>query len=189
MSGSLTISISGTPRAVQVDRGPLAAVGKPSCRLLPASSSRCTRVMPILFCAPSVGLDFDVAMLGQRLVVLRNLVALGQVGIEVVLAGEDRSLVGSAVQRRRRQHGKLHRPPFSTGKRTRQTETHRAHVGVRRIAKVGRAAAEDFVWVRSWTCTSSPMTGSYLDCAATGLPKPCVDYRSMKTTLARACYR
>ena len=44
------------------------------------------------------GLDSDKAMLGQRLVILRNLVPLGQIRIEVVLAREDRSLVDAAIQ-------------------------------------------------------------------------------------------
>ena len=34
--------------------------------------------------------DVDVAVLGDGLVELRNLVALGQVGVEVIFAGEDR---------------------------------------------------------------------------------------------------
>ena len=36
-------------------------------------------------------LDVDIAVLGQRLIVLRDLVALGQIRIEVVLAGENRA--------------------------------------------------------------------------------------------------
>ena len=39
--------------------------------------------------------DIDAAVLGQRLIVLRDLVALGQVGIEVVLAREARVRRGS----------------------------------------------------------------------------------------------
>ena len=62
--------------------------------LLPASSSMWTRVMPMRLCAPS-DLDVHAAVLGQRLVVLRDLVALGQVGIEVVLAREARDAGGS----------------------------------------------------------------------------------------------
>ena len=71
--------------------------------------------MPIFF-VPLGGLDFDVAVLGERLIELRDLVALRQVGIEVVLAGEDRALAHLAVQGSRGQHGKLDRLAFSTGK-------------------------------------------------------------------------
>ena len=48
-----------------------------------------TRVTPMRLAAPSTD-DIDVAVLGERLVVLRDLVALGKVGIEVVLAREAR---------------------------------------------------------------------------------------------------
>ena len=94
MSGSLTISISGTPERFRSIEVHSLLSGRPSCRLLPASSSRCTRVMPIRL-GPLAAFDFDVAVFGQRLVVLRNLVALGQVGIEIVLAREDGCLVES----------------------------------------------------------------------------------------------
>ena len=40
--------------AVQVDRRGFRELAKPSCRLLPASSSRCTRVMPILLVPPLI---------------------------------------------------------------------------------------------------------------------------------------
>ena len=63
--------------------------------------------MPMRFGAARA-FDLDVAVLGDGLVVLRNLVALGQVGIEVVLAREDGRLVDAAVQRQRREHGELH---------------------------------------------------------------------------------
>ena len=127
---------------VQVNRGPLAAIRKSIMQALAG----------VLFhmhagdadaLAAGRALDFDVAMFRHRLVVLRDLVALGQVGIEIVLAGEDRSRVDLAIQRRGRQHGELHRPPVQNRQRARQPQTHRADIRVRRIAKPGRAAAED----------------------------------------------
>ena len=142
MSGSLTISISGIPlrfRSMPVVSEELA---KPSCRLLPASSSRCRRVMPIFFVPPR-SLDFNEAVLGQRLVVLRNLVALGQVGIEVILAGKDRSLVDAAVQRHGREHRELHRFAVQHGQGSRQSQAHGTNVGVGRIAEMSRAGAEN----------------------------------------------
>src|ERR1019366_5095440 len=126
---------------VQVNRGPLAAVGKAIVETLAGVFFQVHARY-----ADSLGadraLDFDVAMFGQRLVVLRNLVALGQVGIEIVLAREDRRLVDLAVERRGGQPGKLNRPLVQHRQRARQTQTHRADIGVRRIAKLGRAAAE-----------------------------------------------
>ena len=63
--------------------------------------------MPIFFLPLPLGISM-ISELGQRLVVLRNLVALGQVGIEIILAREDGSFVDAAMQRHRRQGGKLH---------------------------------------------------------------------------------
>ena len=40
-------------------------------------------------------------------------------------------------------HGELHRLPVEHGQRAGQSKTHRAHVGIRGIAKLGRAAAEN----------------------------------------------
>ena len=39
------------------------------------------------------GHDLELAMRGERLIVLRDLVTLRQIGVEVVLAGKDRLLV------------------------------------------------------------------------------------------------
>jgi hypothetical protein len=47
--------------------------------------------------------------LRERFVILRNLVALGQIGVKVILAREDRSLTDAAVQRHGSQDGKLDR--------------------------------------------------------------------------------
>ena len=82
-------------------------------------------------------------MLGERLVVLRNLVALGQVGIEVILAGENRSLVDAAIQSHRRERREFHCLPVQHGQGSGQAQAHRTNVGVRRIAKAGRAGAEN----------------------------------------------
>ncbi len=82
-------------------------------------------------------------MLGDRLVVLRNLVALGKIGIEVVLAREDRVLAHLAIQRHRGQHRELHCLAVQHRQRARKAQAHRADIRVRRIAEPGRAAAED----------------------------------------------
>ncbi len=91
----------------------------------------------------AVDLDLDGAMLGQRLVVLRNLVALGQVGIEIILAGKDRSFVDAAVQRHGRQRGELHCLAVQHRQGSRQAQADGTDVGVGRIAEVGGAGAEN----------------------------------------------
>jgi hypothetical protein len=93
--------------------------------------------------ADPVRLDVDPAKLGQRLVVLRNLVALGQVGIEVIFPRENRGLIDSAIQRHRRQRGELHGFLVQHGQSPRQSQAHRANVRIRRIAKPRRAGAEN----------------------------------------------
>ena len=60
------------------------------------------------FCAVAVGI-VDVAVLGERLVVLRDLVALGQVGVEVVFAGEDGAFADLAVEGQRRPAWRIRR--------------------------------------------------------------------------------
>ena len=87
MSGWLTISRSGVParfRSMRLSALPATS----SCMLLPASSSRWARMMPIRFGSNrALGIaDLQPAVVAQRQVVLADLVALGQVGIVVVLA-------------------------------------------------------------------------------------------------------
>src|SRR5579871_2027357 len=84
----------------------------------------------------------NVSMFGKRFVVLGNLVALGQIGIEVVLSGKDRGLADCAVQRRSGPHGVLDRLPIENGQRSGKAKTYRANVRVRRRAKSRRAAAK-----------------------------------------------
>ena len=114
-SGSPTISTSGDAR-----RGSGRRPTPPSrCTFLPASSSMWTRVMPTVFVAPA-DLDVEVPALAERLVELADLVALGQVRIEVVLAREAARRRGcehesaSAVRTARRTAS-----PLSTGQRAR----------------------------------------------------------------------
>ena len=90
-----------------------------------------------------VDLDFQPAILGQRLIVLRNLISLGQVGIEVILAGKTRPGIDGAVQRQRRLHRHGHGFPVQHRERAWQAEAHRANIGIRRIAEMRRAGTED----------------------------------------------
>jgi len=81
-------------------------------------------------------------MLGQRLVVLRNLVALGQVGIEIIFAREDRPLAHLAIERERGQRCKLQGFPVCDRKGSRQPQANRTDIGVRLGAKPVGATAE-----------------------------------------------
>jgi hypothetical protein len=75
---------------------------------------------------------------------LRNLVSLGKVGIEIIFAGETRTLVHGAVQGERGAHGHFDRALVEHGKRAGETEAHRTDIAVWRIAEARRAATEDF---------------------------------------------
>src|SRR5947209_1081122 len=76
--------------------------------------------------------EFDGAMLRERFVVLRDLISLGQVRIEVVLAREDAALVDRALERKGRLDGELHGTAIEHGQGSGKSETHRADIGVGR---------------------------------------------------------
>ena len=84
-----------------------------------------------------------LAVGGQGMLVLRDLIALGQVGIEVVLAGEDRARLHGAAQGQGRAHAQLDGTAVQHRQRPGQSEAHRTHVGVRRRPETGGATAED----------------------------------------------
>src|SRR4051812_9798250 len=86
----------------------------------------------------------NVAMLSQRLIELRNLVTLWQVGIEVILAGEDAGFIDAAIQRHGREHRELDCFLIENRKRARQAEAHWADVRVGRSAEARGASAENF---------------------------------------------
>ncbi len=90
------------------------------------------------------GHDLKGAVCRKRLIVLRDLIALGQVGIKIILAREDRSLVDVQSQRQRCARAEFDRAPIQHRQRARQTETHGTRVRVGRVAKMRRAAAKDF---------------------------------------------
>jgi hypothetical protein len=87
MSGSVTISSSGVPARL---RSMPVRPWKSSCSDLPASSSRWARVVHgrLFLLADS---NVEPAALHDRQLELADLVALGQVGVEVVLAREHRA--------------------------------------------------------------------------------------------------
>ena len=86
--------------------------------------------------------DIDVPMLGQRLIVLRNLIALGKIRIEVVFAGEARHRPDLAIERERGANGQLHGLLGQDGQGAREAETHGANIGIRRRAKAGGTATK-----------------------------------------------
>ena len=87
-----------------------------------------------------IGLDVQPAMLREGQVVLRNLVALHQVGVVVVLAVELGVFRYVAIQREGRPHGEFDRLLVDDRQRAGQTEAHRADQGVGRCVGVLRVA-------------------------------------------------
>ena len=160
-SGWETISIRGTP--LRLKSTPLfsADQGKPSCSSLPASSSMWMRCSRTRRSAPPAGIS-RWPLGGQRPLVLRDLVALGQVRVEVVLAGEDRRLAArcSAWPGPRAGPGS---PPARSARAARRAgpgRPGRRWCWARRRSGCGRSR-RSWCAVRSWTWTSSPITGSY----------------------------
>ena len=141
-SGSVTISISGTPLRLKSRWVRVPESANPSWSDLPASSSMWTRVMPDPACA-AAGLELHGAAGRQRPIVLGDLIALGQVRIEVVLAREHRRRLHRAAERMRRPHRELDGALVQDRQRARQSQADRADVGVRRRSERRAAAAED----------------------------------------------
>src|SRR4029077_17894531 len=92
----------------------------------------------------AINFDFDHAVLGQWLVILRNLVALGQVGVKIILAGENGGFVDSTLQRHGRQRSELYRFAVQHRQGPRQAQAHRTNIRVGRIPEASGARAEDF---------------------------------------------
>ena len=74
--------------------------------------------------------DVEMPMLADGLLVLRNLIPLGQVGIEVVLAGEDRGAIHGAPHGNPHTCGELHGLLVEHGQHTGHTGAHLADMGV-----------------------------------------------------------
>ncbi len=84
----------------------------------------------------------EVPATAQGLVVLADLVALGEVGIEVVLAVEDRPRRELAPERHADHQAEVDRLRVGDRQRARQAEADLARARVRRLAERQRAAAE-----------------------------------------------
>src|SRR5690606_6647035 len=90
----------------------------------------------------SVDVYVEPAAGGERRVVLADLIALGQVRIEVLLAGELAYSVDIAAQSQSRAHRQLRGPRVHDGQRARPSETHGTNVAVWKAAKCDGTAAE-----------------------------------------------
>ena len=113
----------------------------PAWTSLAASSSMCTRLMrQRSFSSPTQYSNQPSD--GQRLVVLADLVRLGQVGIEVVLAVEDVARLHGAVERQGDARGVLDGAPVDHRQRAGVRQAHRAGVRVGLVALGDGAAAE-----------------------------------------------
>src|SRR5438270_13206940 len=83
----------------------------------------------------TLSLYFDVTMLRQRPVILRNLVALGEIGIKIILAREDRGLANLALQRHGSEYRKFHRLAVQNRQCSRMAQAHGTDIGIGRIAE------------------------------------------------------
>ena len=127
--------------AVVVDVGAAIGIGKPFVQRLARVLFHVDARQADVFSA--AGRDVEAAAERQRPLVLRNLVALRQVRIEVVLPREDRCRLDVAAERERRLDRVVHRLAIEHRQRARQPQAHRTHLRVRRGAERRAAAAED----------------------------------------------
>src|SRR5690349_4559685 len=88
------------------------------------------------------GGNVQMAVFGQRLIVLRNLIALRKVRVEVVLTREARKRIDFAMQRKAGPDGQFNGLAAENGKRSGQPETDGAHSSVRRRAEFDRTTAK-----------------------------------------------
>ncbi len=85
----------------------------------------------------AVVIDLDPTAGGEGQFELRNLVALGEVGIEIILPGKTGMLVNGAVESECGAHTQFHGTLIEDGKSARKAEANRAGICVGRIAEAG----------------------------------------------------
>ena len=88
-------------------------------------------------------LDIHMAVLDDRQFELRNLIALGQVGIEIVLAREHAALGDLRINRQAELHGHGHGILVQHRQHAGHAQVHRAGLAVRRRAVGGAGAGEN----------------------------------------------
>ena len=127
--------------AVEIDVAPAVGIGK---AFVQALARVVFHVQPRDADALFLALDFDLdpARQRQRQLVHRNLVALRQIGIKVVLARKARARLNRAVDRQRRAQRQLQRPLVQHRQRPRQPQAHGTRIRIRRRAEFRRAAAK-----------------------------------------------
>ena len=144
-SGRVTISMSGVPQRLKSTTAPCEPARRPppppSCTVLAASSSRCTRVEADHVVAVG-GRNCQPAAAAERFVVLADLVRLGRVGIEVVLAVERRMGRDLGLQRQPDLDRPLDRLAVRDRQHARLRRADRADARVGLSARLVRAAAE-----------------------------------------------
>ena len=135
---------------------------KSSCSDLPASSSRCARVRRDALRRAVAEHDLDAAALHDRQLVLADLVALRQVGIEVVLAREDRARRDRARRPRGRSGSPFDRAAVEHRQHAREREVDQARLRVRRARRSAVDEPREDLRARSTSCAwiSRPMTTS-----------------------------
>ncbi len=92
----------------------------------------------------AVTVHLDEAVFGERLIVLRDLVALGKVRVKIIFAGEDGFRVHLALECKRGFDRELNRVLVEHRQCPRHPQTDGTNIAVGRRAKTSRASAEDF---------------------------------------------
>jgi hypothetical protein len=92
---------------------------------------------------PCGTVEDQVSIACERPLVLGDLVALREIGIEIVLAREDRRLVDSTGKRERGTDGEVDRRAIQHRQCARKPKADGTHVRIGRSAERGAAAAED----------------------------------------------
>src|SRR5258705_8396068 len=88
--------------------------------------------------------DLELAVCREGSVILRDLIAFGKVGVEVILARKNRLAVYVKPESEGRARAEFDCATIQDGKSARQPQTYRASVFIGLVAKSSRAATEDF---------------------------------------------
>src|SRR5215475_4863933 len=90
------------------------------------------------------GQNLDRAALGKGAVVLRDLIALRQIGIKIIFPREDRFVVDLEIERESRLARHLHGLAVEHRQRAGQSQADRTGITVRFLSESRRTGAEDF---------------------------------------------
>ncbi len=91
-----------------------------------------------------VALDRDLALADDRVLKLADLIALGQIGIEIVLPVKARPGIDLGPQPQARDHRLLHAAPIDHRQHTGHGRVHQTDLSVGAAAKTHRGAGEKF---------------------------------------------